>query len=95
MNESTIGIRELKARLSETMRRVKAGETIVITERGEPIGRLVPEGAAYELSLEEKMQRLMAAGLAEWNGQQAATFEPVALIRNDVSVADLIAEMRE
>ena len=36
------GIRELKSQLSAYLRRVKAGETIVITERGKPIGRVVP-----------------------------------------------------
>jgi hypothetical protein len=47
------------------------------------------------LSLEEKMRRLVAAGLAEWNGQHPAPVEPVPLARDDVSVADLIAAMRE
>ncbi|WP_374687443.1 type II toxin-antitoxin system Phd/YefM family antitoxin [Promineifilum sp.] len=42
--DERVGIRELKSGLSEYLRRVKAGETIVITERGRPIGRIVPEG---------------------------------------------------
>ena len=37
-----IGIRELKARLSEYVSRVAAGETITVTDRGQPRAMLVP-----------------------------------------------------
>lgn len=95
MDEMTVGVRELKAHLSEYLRRVKSGETIVISERGMPIGRLIPEAVSRELTVEERMQRLIAAGLLEWNGERLGTFEPVSLDRSDVSVSDLIMEMRE
>jgi prevent-host-death family protein len=48
MNVSVVGVRELKAQLSEYLRRVKAGETVIITERGRPIGGIVPEPATLE-----------------------------------------------
>jgi prevent-host-death family protein len=35
-------ISEFKARLSEFMGRVKAGEEIVVTERGKPVARVIP-----------------------------------------------------
>lgn len=89
--DERVGIRELKSRLSEYLRRVKAGETIVITERGRPIGRIVPEG----LTLEEKLQRLIDAGLAEWNGQKPVDFEPIAVNRSDILASDIVIEMRE
>lgn len=56
MSEVTVGVRELKAQLSAYLRQVKAGQTIVITERGTPIGRITPAGA-YLLTIEEKMSR--------------------------------------
>lgn len=37
-----IGIRALKARLSQFVRRAANGETIVVTERGRPVAELVP-----------------------------------------------------
>jgi prevent-host-death family protein len=37
---STASIAEVKARLSEFVRRVKAGNEVVITERGVPVARL-------------------------------------------------------
>ena len=95
MTEANVGIRQLKAQLSEYLRRVKAGETIVITERGKPIGRLVPEEGGGALSAAGKMQRLVDAGLAEWNGQKPEPHEPVALLRGAVAAADLVVEMRD
>jgi prevent-host-death family protein len=37
-----VGIAELKAQLSETLARVKAGEEVTVTEHGRPIARIVP-----------------------------------------------------
>lgn len=95
MSELAVGVRQLKTHLSEYLRRVKAGETIVITERGQPIGRLIPPAPPRELTLEEKLQRLVEAGLVEWNGQKPEFVEPVALLRSDVLASDLVVEMRE
>jgi prevent-host-death family protein len=38
----TVGIRELKARLSEYLRAVTAGEEVLITDRGRVVARLAP-----------------------------------------------------
>jgi prevent-host-death family protein len=40
--ESHVGIRELKEHASALIRRVAAGETISITDRGRPVARIVP-----------------------------------------------------
>lgn len=37
-----VGIRALKAHLSEFVRRAANGETIVVTERGRPVAELTP-----------------------------------------------------
>lgn len=37
-----VGVHEAKTNLSELLRRVSAGEEVVIARRGEPIARLVP-----------------------------------------------------
>jgi prevent-host-death family protein len=37
-----VGIADLKARLSEYLARVQAGEEIVVADRGRPVARLVP-----------------------------------------------------
>jgi len=57
MEAQSVGIRDLKQNASAVVARVKAGETIVVTERGVPVAMLVPAG---ELRLEDLVQ----AGLA-------------------------------
>lgn len=37
-----VAVRELKDRLSEYLALVKAGEEVVVTERGKPVARLAP-----------------------------------------------------
>lgn len=52
-----IGVRELRQNASKYLARVKAGETVEVTERGALIARLVPPSAS-----ESARQRLVAAG---------------------------------
>jgi prevent-host-death family protein len=42
-----VGVKELKARLSEYLRYVKAGEPVLITDRGEVVAELRPTAASY------------------------------------------------
>jgi prevent-host-death family protein len=54
----TAGIADLKARLSEYLDRVKAGNEVLVTERGTPIAKLVPLDRAVERdSREERLAR--------------------------------------
>lgn len=91
MAENEAGIRELKAHLSAYLRRVKAGETIVITERGTPVGRIVPVGA----SVAEQMQALVEGGIVAWSGDRLSHVAPVAHTAGGKSVADLLLEDRK
>lgn len=40
----TVGIRELKNKLSEYLRRVRLGESVLVTDRGEVVAELLPPG---------------------------------------------------
>jgi len=40
-----VGVRELRQNLSRHLSRVKAGESLVVTERGDEVALLVPSGA--------------------------------------------------
>jgi prevent-host-death family protein len=91
MNEMRVGTRELKSKLSEYMRRVKSGQTIVVTEHGKPIGQIVP----IKASLEERMQAMVVAGLVEWNGQKLLPYKPIAINRGEGQVSDLVVEDRQ
>jgi antitoxin (DNA-binding transcriptional repressor) of toxin-antitoxin stability system len=40
----TVGVRELKNRLSEYIRQVRAGEAVLVTDRGQVVAELAPPG---------------------------------------------------
>jgi prevent-host-death family protein len=45
----TVDVRELKSRLSEYIRRVKSGQGVLVTDRGQVVAKLTPpgQGAIY------------------------------------------------
>ena len=53
-----VGIRELRADLSKWLKRVRAGEEIVVTDRGQPIALIAPTNGR------SKLDELIARGLA-------------------------------
>lgn len=61
MAEERVSVATLKARLSEYLRRARAGEPVVVTDRGIPVARLGPlEGP---VALDGRLEALAAAGL--------------------------------
>jgi len=40
----SVGVRDLKNRLSEYLRRVRSGESVLVTDRGEVVAELLPPG---------------------------------------------------
>lgn len=52
----SVGVRELKNALSAYLRRVSEGESILVTDHGRPVARLVPP------DLPEGIRRLIAQG---------------------------------
>lgn len=91
MSEITVGVRDLKARLSEYLRRVKQGQTIMITDHGQPVGRIMPVGQ----TLEEKLLALKEAGLLEWSGKKLQPYDSPVINRSGKLVSDLVVEMRD
>lgn len=91
MRQTETGIWELKSNLSIYLRLVKAGETVIITERGRPIGRIVP----VTESVEERLERLTQAGVLAWNGHSLAPSTPPGQAAADQTIGDLLLEQRE
>ena len=60
---STVGVKQLKDRLTEYLRHTKQGEEVIVTERGTPIALIQPiKSADKAASLEAKLARLAAQG---------------------------------
>ena len=59
---TTATVSKLKASLSEYLRRVKAGEEVLVSERGRPIAKLVPVTGAD--TLPDHLAEMARQGLA-------------------------------
>ena len=91
MSEIKVGVKDFKSHLSEYLRQVRQGHTVIITSHGQPVGRLLP----VELDLEERLIAMQKAGLMTWNGQKLKRIKPVVQNQSKHQVADILVEMRE
>jgi len=64
---ATVGVRELKNRLSYYLARVREGEQVVVTDRGQEIAVISPSPEDETLRV---LRRLRAEGIISWNGQR-------------------------
>ncbi len=81
-----VGVRDLKAKLSEYLGRAASGEQVVVTDRGTPIVRMVSysESSSIERGVEEG-----------WIEPPRRThLEPLQRYRSDRSVLDVLDEDR-
>ncbi|WP_136708145.1 type II toxin-antitoxin system prevent-host-death family antitoxin [Agromyces sp. H66] len=83
---SNVGIRELRDTLSRQLARVRQGETVVVTDHGKPIARIVP------IEAESPIERMIAEGFARPPLRPKATL-PTPITASG-TVSDLIAEQR-
>ena len=74
MTIKTLSVSQLKARLSEQLRIVKAGERVVVTERGRPVAMLVP--LERDDSVDADLTELAEKGLVRLgSGEFTADFQ--------------------
>ncbi|NJD57176.1 MAG: type II toxin-antitoxin system prevent-host-death family antitoxin [Nitrospirae bacterium] len=70
----SVGIGELKAKLSGYVERVRYGEQIIVTDHGEEVALLVP------LSRERRViKSLIESGMAQWSGGKPNGLEGVVI----------------
>jgi prevent-host-death family protein len=86
---SQVGVRELRQRASELLRRVEAGETIEVTDRGRPVAVLAP------LPDRGPLERLRASGdLSTGGGTLADLPEPIDLAPGQEPPSQALARLR-
>lgn len=96
MAQPLVSIRELKSRLSHYLRLTRKGESVVITDHGVPIGRIVPIGqdrAGQDLG--GRLAAMRETGLAQWSGHKLRRRKPVAKLLGKKTVAQLLVDDRE
>jgi prevent-host-death family protein len=84
----SVTITELKAHISEYLRRAQAGEHLYVTSRGEEVAEIGPPDPERAALL-----RMVADGEAEWNGEDMVL--PEKLIPNTGRLlSDIVLEDR-
>jgi prevent-host-death family protein len=83
-------VTERRVGVSEYLRQVKAGGTVIITEHGKPVGRLIPA----DRPLEDRLEAMVQARMAEWNGKRLPPAKPPARTKKGHSVAAMLIEDR-
>jgi prevent-host-death family protein len=85
----TVTVGELKNKLGEYLYRVKAGESILITERGKPVAVISTARSAVD----EGIKALIRAGAARWGGGKPRGARRPSKIKRP-SVAEAVIEGR-
>jgi prevent-host-death family protein len=82
------GIRELRQNASALIRRVIAGETIEVTERGRPVARIVP------LQAHSALDQMIAEGRASAAHGDLLEVKPIRAISGKRQLSEVLAELR-
>jgi antitoxin (DNA-binding transcriptional repressor) of toxin-antitoxin stability system len=93
----TVGIRELKNRLSEYLRQVRLGESVLVTDRGEVVAEFSPPGrVAADASVPPGLLALARRGLLTLGSPgDAGVYVPLPRVRRGKrSAAELLDEER-
>lgn len=86
---ASVGVRELRQRASELLRRVAAGETIEVTDRGRPVALLAPIPEAGPLA------RLRAAGeVSSASGDLSELPTPLTLLPGQEPPSAVLERLR-
>ncbi len=85
-----VGIRELKNRLSEYLKRAGSGERLVVTERGRPVAVISPPALK---AVDRRIEAMLHEGLVRWGGGKPRGSRRPARIKGP-SVARAVIEGR-
>ena len=83
-----VGIRELRQNATAVLRRVAAGETVEVTDRGRAVARIVP---MHEAS---RLEQLQAEGRASGAVGDLLDVKPISRITGKPPLSKILADMR-
>ena len=86
-----VGIRDLKARLSLHLQRVRDGVTLVVTDRGREVATISPVNARANT---DWAWNLVREGRAHWNGGKPAGSRARVRLEGGAKVSDAVIEDR-
>jgi len=86
-----VGVRELRQNLSVYLRRVRRGESLEVTERGQPVAFLQPI-----VAVDDPVAALTSRGMAVRRGRgNLADLAPPMRVRLDRSLTEVLQDQRE
>jgi antitoxin (DNA-binding transcriptional repressor) of toxin-antitoxin stability system len=88
-----VGIKEAKNNLSRYLKQVKAGEEIIITERGRPIARIVRENSTLS-SLYAALAPLIQKGLIQMPNRNVRDLPANPVSAPGKAASDMVLEDR-
>lgn len=88
--ENTVGVRELRQNLSIYLERVKKGEALTVTDRGQEVAILRPMPKSDDL-----IERLVAEGRATRPTRSIRDLPKPLDIKLDKPLSEILDEMRE
>jgi prevent-host-death family protein len=81
-------MKELKENLSAVVAAARAGESVLITDRGEPVAELRPISPERRL-----LEKMVAEGRATWSGRRPH-FTPPKVVNTGPTLSDAVIEDR-
>ena len=79
----TVGVAELKAKLSEYLREARRGRTVTVLDRETPVAQLVPIASTEILSVRSPVGRHKAVGQVPLPPPACLSVDPLALLLED------------
>lgn len=94
MQSTSVGIRDAKTHLSKFLKMVQEGGEVILTDRGRPVGKIVPI-QKEDLPLSARIKRLEDQGLLEARRKKGRKKAPTPIPVPDDIVQRFLREDRE
>jgi prevent-host-death family protein len=89
-----VGTAELRNRLSYFLAKVRRGQRVVVTDRGEPVAELVPLGA--ESDLRGRIEAMARDGVVTAEPKRPrASVQALPLHRAGVRISQVVSDLRD
>lgn len=83
----TVGIKELKTKLSSYINEVRAGRSVLVTDHGEEVARVVPLSMEYRL-----IRFLERSGKAQWSRGKPSGLDNGVVVRGEPLSVTILGE---
>ena len=84
MQSISVGIREAKINLSKLLKSVQKGREIIITDRGKPVGKIIPV-SAVSLPLTDRVHEMERQGWIEPRKKKTRELHPPILLPDELA----------